>query len=62
MNCQGCKAEDSAVFAGVLTCPMRKCCSGKQLADCGQCSELEACQRMISFLQECPQAKANLSH
>ena len=58
MNCGGCKSGD--VFAGVPTCPMRKCCSGKGLEHCGQCDGLDGCGMITGFLQENPEALPNL--
>lgn len=49
MDCRGCLSAGD-VFAGCLTCPIRKCCRERKLATCAGCTEYETCGMLNGFL------------
>ena len=59
VNCSGCKGS-GVLFSNCLVCPIRKCASGKNIENCGACSEFETCSTINGFLAQVPFVKDNL--
>ncbi|MFZ7102083.1 MAG: DUF3795 domain-containing protein [Peptococcaceae bacterium] len=48
MNCNGCQSE-SGIFRGCEFCAIRKCCHGKNFANCANCIEYSQCEMLNGF-------------
>lgn len=60
MNCRGCRSDSGPRFVGCENCPIRRCCTGRNLATCADCDEYGTCQMINGFFTTAPQAKENL--
>jgi hypothetical protein len=60
MTCFGCQSEREPLFLSCRGCPIRKCCKGRGLANCGRCAEWQTCGKLARHFKENPQAKENL--
>ena len=58
IQCDGCLAVGRKI-GHCSECPIRLCVLERSLANCAECPEY-ACQQLAGFLQNVPQAKANL--
>ena len=61
INCSGCRSNGD-VFIGCARCPIRSCCSQKELNTCAQCHQYQTCDMLNGFFSA-PQnqsAKMNL--
>lgn len=59
INCMGCRAE-GIKFGYCSLCEIRKCVSEKGFNTCGDCKELDSCQKVNPIFQHVPGAKENL--
>ena len=59
INCTGCRIEGPK-FNHCTTCEIRNCVTEKGFATCGDCEELDTCQKVSSILRHVPDAKENL--
>ena len=59
INCTGCRA-DGVKFSFCNACEIRSCVQAKSFDTCGNCDELETCQKVSFVLQNVPGAKDNL--
>ena len=59
INCDGCTSDGCHVGYAEHFCAIRKCCMGKGLATCADCVEF-ACAELQKFLDDVPNARANL--
>jgi len=60
MTCFGCQSERQPLFLSCRGCPIRKCCKGRGLANCGECAEWRTCEKLARHFKENPQARENL--
>lgn len=60
INCEGCRMNGvKTVFCDRL-CQIRQCALEKEVATCGECSELENCSIVGTIISERPDALKNL--
>lgn len=59
INCMGCRTEGAKV-AHCSMCEIRKCAAERGFSTCGECSEVESCQKIASILENVPGTKENL--
>lgn len=59
INCTGCRVE-GAKFGHCNTCEIRNCVKTKGFNTCGDCKEMDTCEKIGFVLQHVPDAKANL--
>ena len=60
INCQGCRVDGvKTVFCDNI-CSIRKCALKKGVTTCGECSYLDRCSTVGSFLKNNPSALKNL--
>ena len=59
INCVGCRV-DGVKIAHCNDCEIRTCAVAKGFQTCGDCKELETCQKVSFVLQNVPGAKENL--
>ena len=60
INCHGCRVDGvKTVFCESL-CGVRQCALKKNVATCGDCSELKKCQTVGTIISNNPQALKNL--
>lgn len=58
VRCGGCHSETR--FLGCGICPVRACCSGRQLGTCAECAEYASCPMLNGFFGVHPEAKERL--
>jgi hypothetical protein len=58
-GCDGCRRDNGRLFAGCMTCEIRKCASGKGIENCAYCAEY-ACEKLEVFLIKELTAKTHL--
>ena len=60
INCEGCR-KDGVKFAFCASlCPIRKCAAEKNYSTCGECSELECCEKLGMVTGNNAEARQNL--
>ena len=60
INCQGCRVDGvKTVFCDNI-CSIRKCALKKGVTTCGECSDLDRCSTVGSFLKNNPGSLKNL--
>ena len=59
INCNGCRSEGQKFFYCSVICEIRKCCVEKDIANCAAC-DMYACDKLKSFLELSPEARAAL--
>ena len=60
INCQGCRVEGiKTVFCDSL-CGIRKCALKRNVATCGDCSDLDECKTIGTIIRNNPEALKNL--
>ena len=60
INCSACKG-DGVKIGHWSECEMRKCASGKNLVNCGACSDFKTCKTINDFIAQVPNAAENLA-
>ncbi|MBM4040838.1 MAG: DUF3795 domain-containing protein [Planctomycetes bacterium] len=60
MTCYGCQSDRGPLFLSCRACPIRKCCKGRGLANCGKCVEWRTCAKLARHFKENPEARENL--
>jgi hypothetical protein len=60
MTCYGCQSERQPLFLSCRACPIRKCCKGRGLANCGHCAEWQTCGKLARHFRDNPRARKNL--
>ena len=51
INCVGCRIEGVKTPYCASICPIRKCAMGRGMETCGDCSEMEACEKLGAILE-----------
>ena len=59
INCDGCTADGRLVGFAESICGIRKCCVGKGLSTCAECTDFP-CAELQQFFRSVPAAKVNL--
>ena len=60
INCEGCRIDGKkTVFCDSL-CEIRRCALGKKYETCGDCANLEACEKLSMIISDNVEAKKNL--
>ncbi len=60
INCTGCRLEGVKVPYCESMCPIRKCARNKNYATCGECSEIDTCEKLSFVISDMPEALRNL--
>lgn len=60
INCSGCRVEGVKTPYCESLCPIRKCAMGKGYETCGDCSQLETCEKVRAIIGNNAEAKKNL--
>ena len=60
INCSGCRMEGVKTPYCDTLCPIRQCASGRGYKTCGDCGELETCDRVGMVIGNNPEALRNL--
>jgi len=60
INCTSCKGNGIQV-GHCSQCEMRKCAVGKNVVNCGVCSEFKTCKTINDFLAQVPNLRENLA-
>ena len=60
INCEGCRTAGAKTPYCESLCPIRQCALGKGLATCGDCAEMDSCDKLGMVVGNNPQALRNL--
>ena len=60
IDCVGCRVEGPKTPYCESMCPIRQCALGRQVGTCGDCAELETCDKLAAIHRSAPEAAANL--
>ena len=60
INCSGCRIPGVKTPYSDSLCPIRQCAIKKGFSTCGDCSELEACEKAAMIIRNNEQALNNL--
>ena len=60
INCEGCRADGIKFVYCESMCPIRRCALSKGVTTCGDCAELETCEKVRPILDNVPGTRENL--
>ena len=60
INCDGCRVDGRKTVYCDSLCPIRKCARSKDYSTCGDCSELDSCQKVAMVISNNDTARDNL--
>ena len=60
INCEGCRTDGAKTPYCESLCPIRQCALGKGLATCGDCAEMDSCDKLGMVVGNNPQALRTL--
>ena len=60
INCTGCRVAGAKTPFCDKLCPIRQCAMGKGYETCGDCSEMEGCEKLAMITGNNAEAKENL--
>ncbi len=60
INCSGCRTEGVKFTYCERLCPIRRCAAEKGFATCGDCTELDACEKLAAITANNAEARRNL--
>ena len=60
INCEGCRVDGVKTFFCQTLCAVRKCAVGKGVGTCGDCAEMESCQKIGAIIAHNPDVLKNL--
>lgn len=60
INCMGCRADGVKFAYCQNMCPIRQCALAKGYETCGDCSEMETCQKVGMVIGDNDEARCNL--
>ena len=60
INCTGCRVAGAKTPFCDKLCPIRQCAMGKGYETCGDCSEMEGCEKLSMVTGNNAEAKENL--
>ncbi len=61
INCEGCRMDGVKTPFCESLCPIRQCALGKGCGTCGDCGEMETCEKLRMILSNNDQARRNLT-
>lgn len=60
INCEGCRTDGIKTQYCDTLCPIRQCALGKKTETCGDCAELQNCEKAGMILRGNEEARRNL--
>lgn len=60
INCDGCRIDGRKTPFCDSLCPIRQCALGKKVSTCGDCAEMESCEKVAMIHKNNQCAKGNL--
>ncbi len=60
INCEGCRTDGIKFVYCESMCPIRRCALSKGMTTCGDCAELETCEKVRPVLDNVPGTRENL--
>ena len=60
INCMGCRVDGVKTVYCDSLCPIRQCALQKQVDTCGDCGELDTCEKVAMVIRNNDQALQNL--
>ena len=61
INCEGCRMDGLKTPYCDALCPIRQCALGRRYATCGDCGELDTCEKVGMVIGNNPAARKNLT-
>lgn len=61
INCMGCRVDGVKSPYCDSLCPIRQCALGKGVKTCGDCAELQSCEKVGAIISTNAEAKRNLT-
>ena len=62
INCSGCRIPGVKTVYCDSLCPIRLCASEKQVETCGDCAEMESCEKVGAIIGKDPEARVRLEN
>ena len=60
INCDGCRVDGVKTVYCESLCPIRQCALSKGFATCGDCADMDACEKVGMIIGNNPEALRNL--
>ena len=60
INCEGCRIDGVKTPYCESLCPIRQCALGKKTGTCGECAEVQTCEKAGMILRSNAEARRNL--
>ena len=60
INCDGCRIDGIKTPYCDTLCPIRQCARGKKMGTCGDCEEVQTCEKAGMILSNTEEARRNL--
>ena len=60
INCTGCRIEGVKTPYCESLCPIRKCAAERKFETCGECSEMNSCEKLGAIIRNNPDTLRNL--
>lgn len=60
INCEGCRVDGKKTGFCESLCQIRQCASSKELETCGDCAQMNSCEKLAAILSNNDTAKKNL--
>ena len=60
INCDGCRADGVKTYYCETLCPIRQCALGREVETCGDCGEMETCEKLAAVTRNSAEALGNL--
>lgn len=60
INCMGCRGVGAKFYYCSHLCEIRRCATAKQVGHCGECKEMNECEKLAAIVSNNQEAKDNL--
>ena len=60
IHCTGCRIDGPKTPYCESICPIRQCAMKKKIETCGNCGEMENCEKLAAIIRNTPEAARNL--
>ena len=60
IHCTGCRIDGPKTPYCESICPIRQCAMEKKIETCGNCGEMETCEKLAAITRNTPEAARNL--
>ena len=60
INCTGCRTEGVKTPYCEAMCPIRQCARSRKISTCGECPEMDTCEKLGMIIRNNDEARRNL--